>query len=163
MLGCRMNGRVRRAAIIGAGYALTRLALSLDLTAYAAEAPMPAPSILQAALTASAKGDWQNAWFGFWTLARQGDPIAEFDLAQLYRLGRGIPQDLQQAFYWYGKAAAQGHAYAEFNLGVMYELGQATPRDLGQARIWYGRAAAQNIAAAADALRRLNGPPNGGQ
>jgi len=45
----------------------------------------------------------------------------------------------------------------------MYELGQAAPRDLGQARIWYGRAAAQNIAAATDALRRLDGPPKGGQ
>ncbi len=124
---------------------------------------MPGPNILQAALTASAKGDWPDAWFGFWTLARQGDPIAEFDLAQLYRLGRGIPQDLQQAFYWYGKAAAQGHAYAEFNLGVMYELGQATPRDLDQARAWYGRAAAQDIAAATDALRRLDAPPHPGQ
>lgn len=125
--------------------------------AHAADPPYPnGAGSLAAAVAASAKNDWQSAWFGFWSLARQGDPVAEFDLAQLYRLGRGIPPDLQQAFYWYGKAAAQGHAYAEFNLGVMYELGQATPRDLDQARIWYRRAAAQDIAAATAALHRLD-------
>lgn len=155
MLCGRVKRIARGAAIIGVTCALAGLTSSLAV-ARAADAPPPDGNGLQAAVAASAKGDWQSAWFGFWTLARQGDPTAEFDLAQLYRLGQGIPQDLQQAFYWYGKAAAQGHAYAEFNLGVMYELGQATPRDLDQARTWYRRAAAQNIAAATDALRRLD-------
>jgi TPR repeat protein len=121
-----------------------------------AGAPDPAPDALQAALTDYAHGDWQNAWFRLWGLAHQGNAAAQFDLAQLYRFGKGIPADLALAFGWYAKAAAQGHGYAQYNLGVMYEYGQGTPRDLAEARAWYGRAAAQNIAGSEAAVQRLD-------
>ena len=127
-----------------------------------ADAADPAPNpALQAALADYQQGNWQDAWFGLWSLARQGDAAAQFDLAQLYRLGKGIPEDPHLAFVWYEKAAAQGHGYAQYNLGAMYELGHGTPRDLAKAHEWYMRAAARNIAGSQAALDRLGriGPP----
>src|SRR5262245_17961509 len=61
-----------------------------------------------------ARGELENAWFGFWTLARAGSPAAQFNLGQLYRQGQGIPPDLSQARYWYEAAAAQGYAFAQY-------------------------------------------------
>jgi uncharacterized protein len=104
------------------------------------------------------QGDTTSAWFHFWTLARQGDPTAQFNLAQLYRLGEGIPVDLRLALYWYAEAAAQGHGYAQYNLGIMYERGDGVGRDLTEAKAWYHRAAAQKIREAEAALRRLDKP-----
>ena len=51
--------------------------------------------------------------------ADQGDPDAQFDLAQAYKLGRGVPQDLKKAEMLYAKAAAQGHLQASDNYGLL--------------------------------------------
>ncbi len=106
-----------------------------------------------------AKGDLESAWFRFWTLARNGDATAQYNLAQLYRQGRGIPVDLRLARYWYGEAAARGNGYAQFNLGMMYERGDGVPMDMVEAHAWYRRAAAQNVPEAVAALRRLEQTP----
>jgi TPR repeat protein len=154
----RIGRSAYRAALFGLVGALGLAGDALVSRACAADTPPPAPdAALQAALADYAQGDWDSAWFRLWALARQGNAAAQFDLAQLYRSGKGIPADLHQAFAWYEKAAAQGHGYAQYNLGVMYELGQGTPRNLTQARTWYARAAAQNIAGSQAALRRLEG------
>jgi TPR repeat protein len=104
------------------------------------------------------RGNYQDAWFGFWGLARQGDAVAQFNLAQLYRMGVGIPADLRIAHYWYAEAAAQGHAYAQYNLGMMYERGDGATLDIAEARAWYRRAAARNVPGASTALLRLDKP-----
>jgi len=67
---------------------------------------------------------WQQGAFdravAIWRpLAEQGDADAAFDLAQAYKLGRGVPADLAQAKAWYGKAAAAGHAQAIANYGLL--------------------------------------------
>lgn len=41
---------------------------------------------------------------------------AQFDLAQMYEDGRGVPKDRPEAIKWYHKAAEQGHAVAAFLL-----------------------------------------------
>jgi TPR repeat protein len=110
---------------------------------------------LRAATEDYARGDLDNAWFGFWSLARAGSPAAQFNLGQLYRQGQGIPADLAQARYWYAASAAQGYAYAQYNLGIMYEFGHGTGPDLTEATRWYRRAAAQDLPEAQRALRRL--------
>jgi TPR repeat protein len=51
--------------------------------------------------------------------AEAGDADAQFNLAQAYKLGRGVPADLRAAQDWYSKAAAQGHEQAQANLGLI--------------------------------------------
>jgi uncharacterized protein len=51
--------------------------------------------------------------------ARAGDADAQFNLAQAYKLGRGVPLDLKLAQIWYQKAATQGHEQAQVNLGLI--------------------------------------------
>jgi uncharacterized protein len=52
-------------------------------------------------------------------LADAGDADAAFDLAQAYKLGRGLPADLALAKSWYGKAARAGHPQAIANYGLL--------------------------------------------
>jgi TPR repeat protein len=101
------------------------------------------------------QGDYQSAWFRFWSLAHEGVASAQFNLGQLYRLGVGIPTELSIARYWYGEAAGQGHAYAQYNLGLMYELGHGTTSDLVETQAWYRRAVARDVPGASSALKRL--------
>lgn len=51
--------------------------------------------------------------------AQTGDADAQFNLAQAYKLGRGVPVDLKVAQDWYMKAANQGHEQAQANLGLI--------------------------------------------
>jgi TPR repeat protein len=59
-------------------------------------------------------------------LADKGDPDAQFDLGQAYKLGRGVPApDLAIAQSWYEKAAQQGHEGAQANLGlILFQNGE---------------------------------------
>ncbi|MBV9526895.1 SPOR domain-containing protein [Sphingomonas sp.] len=52
-------------------------------------------------------------------LAEQGDPDAQFNLAQAYRLGRGVPTNLAAAQIWLERAAVQGHLDAQTTLGLL--------------------------------------------
>lgn len=59
--------------------------------------------------------------------AEAGDADAQFDLAQAYKLGRGVPQDMRQAEGWYRKAALQGHDQAQATLGlILFQGGDRT-------------------------------------
>ncbi len=70
------------------------------------------------------RGDYANAIKEWRPLAIKGDADAQFNLAQAYRFGRGVPADLKQAENWYRKAAVQGHAQAEDSLGlIMFQNG----------------------------------------
>lgn len=79
---------------------------------------------------------WQRGAYaeaiGHWrSLAIAGDPDAQFNMGQAYKLGRGAPLDLNLAQSWYEKAARQGHIQAEDNYGlVLFQNGnrkQALP------------------------------------
>jgi uncharacterized protein len=75
--------------------------------------------------------------------ANAGNAAAQYQLASLYRLGRGVPPDEALAFKWMRAAAEQGHLKAKFNLGAMYLAGRGVDRDIGRARTWLLEAAAQ--------------------
>lgn len=45
--------------------------------------------------------------------AKAGNPKAQYQLANLYRLGLGVQVDREKATFWYGKAAAGGNAKAK--------------------------------------------------
>ncbi len=95
------------------------------------------------------RGDFAAAARAFEPLALAGDPDAQYGLAVLYEMGRGVERDLQVAVMWYRRAAAQGMAEAQFNLGAMYANGEGVPQDLVAAYAVLALAAAQGHAEAA--------------
>ena len=67
---------------------------------------------------AAALREWQGP-------AARGDADAQYNLAQAYKLGRGVPQDLTRAEMLYAKAAQQGHLQAGDNYGLLlFQRGQ---------------------------------------
>jgi ankyrin repeat protein len=97
--------------------------------------------------------------------AEGGNAEAQYELASLYRSGRGVPQDDEQSFRWMKAAAEKGHQKAQFNLGRMLLTGRGAPLDIGQARFWLQKAAAQGHEDAVKLLAQIpsnaDSPPPG--
>jgi hypothetical protein len=106
-------------------------------------------------VAAFSAGDFESAWFRFFGLARAGDVESQFNIGQMYRLGRGIQRDVLEAKRWYERAAAMGYAPAQYQLGVLWERGDGVPPDLIEARGWFARAAQQNFDPAREALEAV--------
>lgn len=108
--------------------------------------PAQAQADVKAGVDAWERGEFDAAAKQWRPLAMSGDADAQFNLAQAYRFGRGVPMDLKQAEEWYRRAALQGHVQAENNLGlIMFQNGDranAMPyirrsADRGDARAQY--------------------------
>ncbi len=95
-------------------------------------------------LAAVKKGDFETALKEWLPLARDGDPSAQYNIGQLYRLGRGVAKDYTKASQWYEKAAQQWHSAARHNLAVLYEKGLGVPINYAKAVEWYKKAANQD-------------------
>ncbi len=52
-------------------------------------------------------------------LADRGDADAQYNIAQAYFLGRGVPRNMNLAEQWYERAARQGHEEAQGALGLI--------------------------------------------
>lgn len=78
----------------------------------------PAFADVKDGVDAWTRGDFARAVKEWREPALKGDPDAQFNLAQAYKLGRGVPADLAQAEQWYARAAAQGHPQAVTNYGL---------------------------------------------
>jgi cell division septation protein DedD len=65
------------------------------------------------------KGNYAAAVAIWQPLAENGDADAAFNLAQAYKLGRGVTADLGQAKTWYGKSAQAGHIQGAANYGLL--------------------------------------------
>ncbi|AVA14485.1 MULTISPECIES: SPOR domain-containing protein [unclassified Sphingopyxis] len=91
---------------------------ALAATKAAPPAAAAAPDV-KAGVDAWEAGDYAKAVAVWRPLAITGDPDAQFNLGQAYKLGRGVPADLGQAEGWYRRAAKQGHLQAEDNLGLV--------------------------------------------
>ncbi len=89
-------------------------------------------------------GDFPKAIAEWRAPATAGDPDAQFNLGQAYKLGRGVTADPAAALDWYRKAAAAGHEQAQATLGL--QLFQSGQRD--EAMIWLKKAADQGEARA---------------
>ncbi len=89
------------------------------------------------------KGDYSMAFFWYQRSAAQGNPSAQYNLGNMYRLGKGVAQDFNQAFYWCKKSAEQGKAIAQYNLGLMYFNGDGVFKDYSQSVYWYKKSAEQ--------------------
>ena len=71
------------------------------------------------------KGEYDRAVASWKAPAERGDADAQFNLAQAYKLGRGVPVDLTRAADLYARAAKQGHVQAGDNYGLaLFELGK---------------------------------------
>ena len=75
------------------------------------------------------QGDYELAVKEWLQAAEQGDAVAQFNLAQMYRLGKGVPQTDAEAVKWYILAAQQGLEYAQRNLKLMHRDGRASQAD----------------------------------
>lgn len=80
--------------------------------------PAAAQSV-EAGVDAWTRGDYAAAVSQWQGPAAAGDPDAMFNLAQAYRLGRGVPTDLQRAENLYERAAQTGHVQAADVYGLM--------------------------------------------
>ena len=78
--------------------------------------------------------------------AKQGKVYAQYNLAQMYDNGIGVPENDAEAVKWFRKAAVQGYANAQYNLGVMYGNGNGVPENDAEAVKWYRKAAVQGDA-----------------
>jgi cell division septation protein DedD len=82
---------------------------------------------VKAGVDAWAKGDYPRAITEWRPLAVAGDADAQFNLAQAYKLGRGVPLDPALAESWFRKAALQGHVQAADNYGLaLFQAGKKT-------------------------------------
>ena len=84
----------------------------------ASVSPLSAQSV-RAGIEAWQKSDYAGAVAIWRPLADKGDADAEFNLAQAYRLGRGVPTNLAAAKTWFERAAGQGHVDAQTTLGLL--------------------------------------------
>lgn len=79
----------------------------------------PAWADVKTGVDAWSRGDYPAAVAQWMGPAAQGDADAQFNLAQAYRLGRGVKADIAKAEDLFGKAAAQGHLQAADNYGLL--------------------------------------------
>ena len=75
--------------------------------------------------------DYDNGRSFLFRAARQGDPIAQLNLAVCYIHGHGCEEDLIQAQIWLRRSAHGGCANAFARLGAMYGSGEGVDEDEG--------------------------------
>lgn len=102
-----------------------RSAVAGTIALCVAGAALPALADVKAGVDAWQQGDYARAIAEWRPLAVAGDPDAQFNLGQAYKLGRGVPIDLPVAIEWFRKASAQGHQRASDNYGLLlFQQGQ---------------------------------------
>jgi TPR repeat protein len=70
------------------------------------------------ALSAVDRQEYAQAFSLFETLALAGDAEAQYNLAMLYRHGKGVGKDLAMSYHWFRRAADQGMADAHIMLVI---------------------------------------------
>jgi len=87
--------------------------------------------------------------------AKQQDPTAELNLANMYYNGFGTTQSFEKAFEWYGKAAAAGAGEAQALLAFMHYNGIGCKASEDTAKAYMKQAAAHKDPAVASLLAQL--------
>ena len=124
----------------GTGMMRTRVIWRWLMAGAIATIAVPALADIKAGVEAWNRGDYARAVAEWRGPALAGDPDAEYNMGQAYKLGRGVPADLPQAESWYQKAAAQGHTMAQDNYGLaLFQDGRK-----GDALPWLEKSAARD-------------------
>lgn len=88
---------------------------------------------------------YKEALLYYRSAAKKNDPIAQYQLGEMYEYGDdGIEQSYQKAFHYYKLAAKQGIPEAEYKLGSIYKHGLGVKRSLDKAIKYYKSAAKKN-------------------
>jgi uncharacterized protein len=115
-----------------------RFAVAVFGVFLASASPAAVPTV-KSGIEAWQQGDHAGAVAIWRNLADKGDADAAFNLAQAFRLGRGVPADSAQAKKWFEVAANKGHLDAQVSLGLLlFDSG-----DRGAAMSWLRKAAAK--------------------
>ena len=80
-------------------------------------AAQPLLADVKAGVDAWTRGEFDVAVKEWRGPALKGDPDAQFNMGQAYKLGRGVKADLDVAADWYSRAAKQGHLQAADSYG----------------------------------------------
>ena len=91
----------------------------------------------------------------FLKAAEQGNPPAQFLLAQLYENGQGVKADLATALKWYRESAGHGFVEAQAALGNLYADGLFVAQDRVEAWFWLKAAETGGHKVSAGALRAV--------
>ena len=102
--------------------------------------------------------DYELAVDIYESLARSGDLEAAYQLASMYRAGRGVGQDLEAAAEWMLRAANAGNARAQYSMGKLVLSADGSQQGREKARAWYEKAARQDHAMAIKTLQALEQP-----
>lgn len=90
----------------------------------------PAFADVKAGVDAWSRGEYEAAVKQWRDPAIKGDPDAQFNMGQAYKMGRGVKTDLNVALDWYKKAAAQGHLQAADSYGHLLHYQGKIPEAL---------------------------------
>ncbi len=104
----------------------------------------PASAGMDEGVSAYRNGNFAVAFQEFEALAEAGNVAAQYNLAQMYRHGQGVPKDYPAAITWYEKAAEAGLSSAQNNLARMHVEGKGVAVDYATAVRWWRRAARQD-------------------
>ena len=92
---------------------------------------------LTSAQAAYDKGDFEDAFKQFLSMAEQGNGLAQSSTGVMYDMGQGTTKDYDKAVEWYKKSAEQGNQFGQFNLGTMYYMGTGVAKDILTACKWF--------------------------
>lgn len=87
-----------------------------------------------------------RAWYE--KAAAKGDGYAAYQIAGMFREGRGVEMEAAKAFAWMQRAAEAGLGVAQVGLAEMHERAEGTRKNLVEALKWYEKAAEQHEAEA---------------
>lgn len=85
----------------------------------------------------------------FESLARAGNPVAQFYMGRLTAMGLGAAKDIPRAVEWFQLSAKQGYVEAQAVLGFHYVEGLGVAQSYAEAARWSERAADQGHGRAA--------------
>lgn len=74
-------------------------------------------------------------------LAKQGDPVVENELVDLYDGSHGVEKDNEEVFYWALKSAEQGYWRSQYKIGRIYNGGYGVEKDDVKKVEWYRKSA----------------------
>ncbi len=102
-----------------------RHAIGFACVLVAASLATPALADVKDGVDAWSRADYTGAVKQWQAPADAGDPDAEFNMGQAYRLGLGVAADADKAEYYYARAAAQGHIRAADTYGlILFQTGR---------------------------------------
>ena len=87
--------------------------------------------------------DWTSSDHDATCLAPSPLAQEQWELAQLYWDGKGVPKDKQKALELCRKAAEESQPDAQFILGALHQIGDRVPQSNAEALKWFRKAAEQ--------------------